>query len=55
MSKEAHIVSGPADVLPLEERDVEYRSVVVHELKEVDLEGQGVIEFRLSAEQLFFR
>lgn len=50
-----HIVPRAAHVLPLEERDVEYRRVVVHKLEEVYLEGQGVVELCLSAQEFLFR
>jgi hypothetical protein len=40
--------------LPLEERDVEDGGVVVDELQEVDLEGEGVVELGLGPVQLLF-
>ena len=48
----AVVVVGGADVLALEEGNVEDGGVIVHELEEVDLQGEGVIKGRLSSMEL---
>lgn len=50
MPEQPNKVPRAADELALEERDVEYRRVVVDELQQVYLEGQRVVELGLRAE-----